>query len=304
MDTKKIYERLLDILHEENIKLDEPMKKHTSFRVGGVADILVKPRNEEEIIDVINLLKKENIPYLVMGNGSNMLVKDGGIRGVVIKISDSFNHFEINENQIVANSGAMLSIIGKAVLKSDLKGFEFASGIPGTLGGAITMNAGAYGGEMKDIIESVRVIDENGEILELENEEMKFSYRNSIVKEKNYIVLSAKINLQKGDYDEIKSTMDEMTKKRVNNQPLNLPSGGSTFKRPEGYIAAKLIQDANLKGLTLRGAQVSEKHSGFIVNTGEATAKDIINLIDIVKNIVKLKFNVELEEEIKIVGED
>ena len=304
MDTKKIYERLLDILHEENIKLDESMKKHTSFRVGGVADILVKPRNEEEIIDVINLFKKENIPYLVMGNGSNMLVKDGGIRGVVIKISDSFNYFEINENQVVANSGAMLSIIGKAVLKSDLKGFEFASGIPGTLGGAITMNAGAYGGEMKDIIESVRVIDENGEILELENEEMKFSYRNSIVKEKNYIVLSAKINLQKGDYDEIKSTMDEMTKKRVNNQPLNLPSGGRTFKRPEGYIAAKLIQDANLKGLTLRGAQVSEKHSGFIVNTGEATAKDIINLIDIVKNIVKLKFNVELEEEIKIVGED
>ena len=198
----------------------------------------------------------------------------------------------------------MLAVIGKAVLKEGLTGFEFASGIPGTIGGALTMNAGAYGKEMKDIVKEVKVIDENGDIKILSNEEMEFSYRKSILNKKSYIVLSAVLELEKGNIEDIKSTMNDITKKRVTTQPLNMPSAGSTFKRPEGYFAAKLIEDAGLKGLSLRGAQVSDKHSGFIINNGDATAKDLLNLMYIVKNIVKSKFDIQLEEEVKIIGED
>jgi UDP-N-acetylmuramate dehydrogenase len=304
MNKQYIYEKLLNIIDKENIKIDEPMKKHISFKVGGPADILVKPKSEEEIVEVINLLKKENVDYLIIGNGSNLLVKDGGIRAVVIELSDNFNSFEINNNIIVAQCGALLSIIGRAALNSNLKGFEFAAGIPGTLGGAIAMNAGAYGGEMKEIVKSVRVLSPSGEILEFSNEKMEFGYRKSIISKSDYVVLSATIELEEGNFEDIKSLMQDLKDKRVTKQPLDLPSAGSTFKRPEGHFAGKLIEDSGLRGLTLRGAQVSQKHCGFVVNLGDATAKDILDLISVVKNTVYAKFGVMLEEEVKILGEE
>ena len=231
-------------------------------------------------------------------------MKDGGIRGVVIEISNNFNDFNIDGNIVNIQSGALLSFVGKAALRAELKGFEFAAGIPGTLGGALAMNAGAYGGEMKDIVKSVRLMDTDGNILDFTNEQMEFCYRKSILSRTDYIVLSAQVELEKGNYDEIKATMADFTQRRVTKQPLSLPSAGSTFKRPEGHFAAKLIDDSGLRGLTLRGAQVSEKHCGFVVNLGNAKAKDILDLMYIVKSTVKSKYGITLEEEVKILGED
>ncbi|CEJ72301.1 UDP-N-acetylenolpyruvoylglucosamine reductase [[Clostridium] sordellii] len=304
MNKEFIYKNLLNILDKEGIYLNEPMKNHISFKVGGPADFLLKPKTEDEIKKLIEFLKNENIPYIVIGNGSNLLVKDGGIRGVVIKIADNFNKFEIEDTKVIAQSGALLSFMGKAILNKSLTGFEFAAGIPGTLGGAIAMNAGAYGGEMKDIVKSVRLMDSKGNIIELSNKEMEFEYRRSLISKSEYIVLSAIIELKEGNFDEIKGYMKELTKSRVTKQPLNLPSAGSTFKRPEGHFAAKLIEDSGLKGLTLGGARVSEKHSGFVVNIGDAKAKDIIELINVVKSTVYSKFGVMLEEEVKILGDE
>lgn len=304
MNKEYIYKCLLNIVGEENIKLDEPMKKHISFRVGGPADILVKPTTEQQLSDIIKLIKKENVPYLIIGNGSNLLIKDGGIRGVVIEISNNFNHFEIEGNKIKIQAGALLSVVGKAVLREELKGFEFAAGIPGTLGGALAMNAGAYGGEMKDIVKSVKLMDTDGNIFEFTNEEMEFGYRRSILSKTDYIVLSAEVELEKGNHEEIKATMMDFTQRRVTKQPLSLPSAGSTFKRPEGHFAGKLIEDSGLRGLTLRGAQVSEKHCGFVVNLGNAKAKDLLELMYVVKSTVNAKFGIMLEEEVKILGED
>jgi UDP-N-acetylmuramate dehydrogenase len=304
MNKEFIYNSLLNILNKEDILIDEPMSKHISFRVGGPADILVKPSSEDQIKDILTFAKKENIPYLIIGNGSNLLVRDGGIRGIVIKIAENFNDFSIEGTTVTAQSGAMLSFMGKAIMRNNLTGFEFAAGIPGTLGGAIAMNAGAYGGEMKDIVKSVRLIDSQGNIVELSNEEMQFAYRKSILSKEEYIVLSAVMELKEGNYEEIRDIMKDLTNKRVTKQPLNLPSAGSTFKRPEGYFAAKLIDDSGLRGLTLRGAQVSEKHCGFVVNLGNAKAKDILDLMYVVKSTVKAKYGITLEEEVKILGED
>lgn len=304
MNKEYVYKHLLNILDEKDIKLDEPMKKHISFRVGGPADILVKPRAEEQIKNIIDFAKKENIPYIVKGNGSNLLVRDGGIRGIVIEITDNFNSYEIEDKIIKVQSGALLSIIGRAALKQNLKGFEFAAGIPGTIGGALAMNAGAYGGEMKDIVKSVRLMDTDGNIFNFSNEDMQFGYRKSILSKSDYIVLGAEIELEKGDYEEIKEMMKDFSNRRITKQPLNLPSAGSTFKRPEGYFAAKLIDDSGLRGLTLRNAQVSDKHCGFVVNLGDAKASDILDLMYVVKSTVKNKFGVTLEEEVKILGED
>ena len=304
MNKEFIYNSLLNILNKEDILIDEPMSKHISFRVGGPADILVKPSSEDQIKDILTFAKKENIPYLIIGNGSNLLVRDGGIRGIVIKIAENFNDFSIEGTTVTAQSGAMLSFMGKSIMRNNLTGFEFAAGIPGTLGGAIAMNAGAYGGEMKDIVKSVRLIDSQGNIVELSNEEMQFAYRKSILSKEEYIVLSAVMELKEGNYEEIRDIMKDLTNKRVTKQPLNLPSAGSTFKRPEGYFAAKLIEDCVLKGLTLRGAQVSDKHCGFVVNLGGAQAKDILDLIYVVKSTVYSKFGVMLEEEVKILGEE
>ena len=304
MNKQYIYENLLKIVDKDDITIDELMKKHTSFRVGGPADIYIKPRTEEQISQIVKYLRSENVNYIVIGNGSNLLVKDGGIRGVVIEIGKNFSEFKIEGNTVTLQSGVMLSFVGKAVLRESLTGFEFAAGIPGTIGGALAMNAGAYGGEMKDIVKSVKLMDTDGNIGKFTNEQMEFEYRKSILTRKDYIVLSATIELQNGIEEEIRATMREYTQKRVSTQPLNKPSAGSTFKRPEGLIAAKLIDDCGLKGLTLRGAQVSDKHCGFVVNLGDATAKDLLNLMNIVKTTVKMKFGVMLEEEVKILGEE
>lgn len=304
MNKELVYNDLIKIVDEENVKIDEPMKKHISFRVGGPADILVRPKSEEQLSKVLKYINKNEIPYLIKGNGSNLLVKDGGIRGVVIEFGDNFNNFEIEGTTIKAQSGVLLAVLGKAALRESLTGFECISGIPGSLGGGLAMNAGAYGGEIKSIVKSVRVMTPQGEILEFTNEEMEFGYRKSRLTNSNYIVLSAVLELKKGNYDEIKAFMAELTNKRTSKQPLNLPSAGSTFKRPEGYFAGKLIDDCGLRGLTLRGAQVSEKHCGFVVNVGEATAKDILDLMYIVKSTVLNKFGITLEEEVKILGED
>lgn len=304
MNKNKVYNELLDIVGKENIMMDEPMKKHVSFRVGGPADILVRPINEEQLKEILLYIKSEEIPYLIIGNGSNLLVRDGGIRGVVVELSDNFSDFKIDGNKIEIKAGALLSRIGNAALRAELKGFEFASGIPGTFGGALAMNAGAYGGEIKDIVKTVKVMDKDGNILELSNEEMRFGYRRSTIVEKGYVALSAVVELEKGNYDDIKATMDDLRDRRTSKQPLNFASAGSTFKRPEGYFAGKLIQDSGLKGLSIGDAQVSEKHSGFVINRGNATAKELLDLMFAVKSTVNAKFGVMLEEEVKIVGED
>lgn len=304
MNNEFIYTELLNILEEENIKVNEPMKKHISFKVGGPADFLVKPKTEEELSKVIKFANEQNIPYLIIGNGSNLLVKDGGIRGIVIKLADNFNNFQIEGNLIKAQCGSLLSILGRNAMKSSLTGIEFAAGIPGTLGGALAMNAGAYGGEMKDIVKSVRLMDGDGNIFELSNEEMEFSYRRSILSRSNYIVLSAVMELKTGNKDQIKEEMADYANRRTTKQPLNFPSAGSTFKRPEGHFAAKLIDDCGLRGLSLRGSQVSDKHCGFVINSGGANAKDILDLMYVVKSTVNAKFGIILEEEVKILGED
>lgn len=304
MDKNFAFELLKNELNKSDVMIDEPMHNHISFKVGGPADILVRPRTEEEIQKVFKIAKENNIPFIIKGNGSNILIKDGGFRGLVIEIADNFSDYEIEEDRIRVQAGALLSVIGKRAMEASLTGFEFASGIPGTLGGALAMNAGAYGGEMKNIVESVRIMDENGDIKEFSNEEMEFSYRHSRLSDTKHIALSASIKLQRGVYEEIKEIMADLSHKRTSKQPLEYPSAGSTFKRPEGYFAGKLIQDSNLKGYQLGGAQVSPKHSGFIINYDKASAKDIINLIEHVKGTVYDQFGVHLEEEVKILGED
>lgn len=304
LDKNKIYQQFLNIMGKENILMDEPMKNHTSFKIGGPADLLLLPQNLEEIQKVIEICKIEEIPYFVMGNGSNLLVRDKGMRCVVIKIADNFNDVFIEGTSVVAKAGILLSTLSKKVLKKSLKGLEFASGIPGTLGGAITMNAGAYDGEMKDVVKGCKVLDEKGNVIELSLEELELGYRTSIIQKKGYIVLEVNLELEEGNYDEIKKNIDEFTKRRTTKQPLHLPSAGSTFKRPPGYFAGKLIQDASLKGAKIGGAQVSELHSGFIVNVGNATAEDVLNLIGYIQKTVLEKFGVELHPEVRIVGEE
>lgn len=300
---QNLKEKLYNIVSEERVLVNEAMKKHTTFRVGGPADYFVVPANANEVKEIILLCKKEEVPFYIVGNGSNLLAGDKGVRGVVIQIFKSMNQITVEGNQITAQAGASLAQIASAALGEELTGFEFAAGIPGTLGGAVVMNAGAYGGEMKDVLVSATVLTENGEVLELPLEELALGYRTSIVKEKNYIVLEAKIALQKGSAEEIRAYMDDLRQRRVDKQPLEYPSAGSTFKRPEGYFAGKLIQDAGLKGFTVGGAQVSEKHSGFVINIGDATAADIVSLMEQVSDIVKKDSGVTLEPEVKRIGE-
>lgn len=297
-------EKLAQIVGKENIKIDEPMKNHTSFKVGGPADVLVTPQNGIQIRDVLKLCKDNEYPVFVMGNGTNLLVRDKGIRGVVVKIYDNYNKIDVDGNMITAESGALLSVVSKTALKHSLKGFEFACGIPGTVGGAVTMNAGAYTGEINDVVYSADVIDDKFNIVNLKKDELELGYRKSIVTTKGYIILKVVLELENGDYDVIKDRMDLLTRKRTEKQPLHMPSAGSTFKRPEGSFAPKLIQEAGLKGRRVGDAMVSEMHSGFIVNAGEATAKDILSLIEIVREEVKLNSNILLEPEVVIIGEE
>lgn len=298
-----VYNQLIQIIDRERVLFDEPMKKHTTFRVGGNADFFVKPSTAEEVKQVVALCKKENLPYYILGNGSNLLVGDKGYRGVIIQIYKDMNEIVVDGDRIRAQAGALLSKVGSVALDAGLAGFEFAAGIPGTVGGAVMMNAGAYGGEMKDILASATVLTENGEVLRLSNEELELGYRTSVIVKKNYVVLEAEYQLRAGDKAEIRAQMDELKVKRVTKQPLEYASAGSTFKRPEGYFAGKLIQDAGLRGFEVGGAQVSEKHCGFVINKGDATASDIVELMNQVSEKVFQEFGVTLEPEVRRLGE-
>ena len=279
---------------------NEPMKNHTTFRIGGAADEFCEAESVEDVMSACNYAKEKKIPLFVMGNGSNLLVSDKGISGLVLKISDRFSKCEVLGETIKAQSGILLSTLSKTALKNSLCGMEFAGGIPGTLGGAIYMNAGAYGGEMKDVVKSVTYL-KDGEVEKIENG-FEFGYRKSVFTNTDAIILEAELQLQKGNAEEIKAKMDDFKSRRTEKQPLSMASAGSTFKRPEGYFAGKLIEDAGLKGCKIGGAMVSEKHSGFVVNTGDATAEDVMRLISHIQKTVKEKFGVELETEVKIIG--
>ncbi|MBS6722524.1 MAG: UDP-N-acetylmuramate dehydrogenase [Clostridiales bacterium] len=282
----------------------ETMSKHTSFRIGGPADFFVQPANEEELWNALHLARQEKVPFFIVGNGSNLLVSDEGFRGMILHTGGMLKDISVEGDVIYAQAGALLSTVAKTALEHGLAGMEFAAGIPGTLGGAVCMNAGAYGGEMKDILLDAEVLTQEGERLVLPVEELDLSYRHSVIFEKNYVVLAAHIRLSRGDTAEIKNRMNELAGARRDKQPLEYPSAGSTFKRPEGYFAGKLIQDAGLKGYTVGGAQVSEKHSGFVINRGGATAEEVRFLIRQVQQKVRSQFGVELEPEVRMLGFD
>lgn len=303
MNNNKIENKFCTCLGSDNVKLQEPMSKHTTFRIGGPADFYLCPHSTKEVQQAVQICKEENLPYFILGNGSNLLVSDKGYRGVIIQLWKNFSDISVKDCCITAKAGALLSKVAAEALEEGLTGMEFASGIPGTIGGAVFMNAGAYGGEMKDIIKEVKVLDDQGEVRVLSNEEMKLGYRTSIVKEKGYTVLSAVLQLKKGDVSVIRETMEDLKNRRTSKQPLDMPSAGSTFKRPEGYFAGKLIMDSGLRGFSVGGAQVSEKHCGFVVNKGGATAEDVTALIREVQRRVKEKFGVELETEVRFLGE-
>lgn len=293
---------LENIMAGSGIFMEEPMKKHTTFRVGGPADVLVQP-DETVLAAVLALCRQHHVPYSFIGNGSNLLVGDKGIRGVVIEMTEPMGNIEVQGTRITAQAGAMLSKIANTAASNGLGGMEFAAGIPGSVGGAVVMNAGAYGGEMKDIIKRVYVLDENGAQLELDRDALDLGYRHSCIPDKKYIVTKVVLELVPRDEAEIRSEMKELNEKRAEKQPLQYPSAGSTFKRPEGYFAGKLIMDAGLRGYQVGGAQVSEKHCGFVINKGDATAADICQLMQDVADKVQAQFGVVLEPEVKMIGE-
>ena len=301
---QNFYDKLNNVIAKDSILIDEPMSRHTTFRVGGPADFFVTPKAKEEVRDVIRICKEAGMPYYIIGNGSNLLVSDAGYRGVIIQIYKEMNEVTVEDNLVKAQAGALLSGIAAKALAAELTGFEFASGIPGTIGGACVMNAGAYGGEMKDVLESVTVLTGEGEIIELGRNELELGYRTSVIAKKGYIVLGAVLKLERGDGEKIKTYMDELKEKRVTKQPLEYPSAGSTFKRPEGYFAGKLIEDAGLRGFQVGGAQVSEKHCGFVINRDHATAADIMELMRQVQIRVKENSGVDLEPEVKRLGDE
>ncbi len=299
-----IYNELIKMIDKERVLKNEMLKNHTNFKIGGPAKLLINIESIDEIKYIIEICKKNNIDYYILGNGTNLLVPDEGLDAVIIKISNEFNNYEIKDNQVYANAGMLLSTLAKKVLKESLSGFEFASGIPGTIGGAIYMNAGAYGGEMKDIVKYAEVLDNDGNIIKISNEDLELGYRTSIISKNNYIVLNVCFELKHGNKDDIINEMNELDEKRISKQPLDLPSAGSTFKRPVGYYAGKLIDDSGLRGFRYKDAQISEKHCGFVVNRGEATCEDVLDLIDMVRKIVYDKFEVKLEREVRILGRD
>ena len=302
MDINKIVQLLSEKIPREQILTHEPMKRYTTFKIGGPADIFVKPKSKEELSAILQVCTKEEVPYYILGNGSNLLVSDTGYRGIIIQLYNNFAEITVEDNRVTAQSGALLAKIAAKASENELTGFEFAHGIPGTLGGAVVMNAGAYGGEMKQVIISCEVMTPKGEILKLTNEELELGYRTSIIQKKGYIVLEATIALELGDKEKIQELMKDYAGRRRDKQPLDKPSAGSTFKRPAGYFAGKLIMDSGLRGFQVGGAMISDKHCGFVVNAGEATCEDVIHLIQEVKRIVKEKFGVELEPEVKMLG--
>lgn len=301
---QSFYDKLTSVIAKERVYVDEPMSRHTTFRVGGPADFFVTPKAKEEVRDVIRICKEAGMPYYIIGNGSNLLVSDAGYRGVIVQIYKEMNEVKVEGDLVKAQAGALLSGIAAKALGAELSGFEFASGIPGTIGGACVMNAGAYGGEMKDVLESATVLTGEGKIIELGRNELELGYRTSVIAKKGYIVLGAVLKLERGDGEKIKTYMDELKEKRVTKQPLEYPSAGSTFKRPEGYFAGKLIEDAGLRGFQVGGAQVSEKHCGFVINRDHATAADIMELMRQVQIRVKENSGVDLEPEVKRLGDE
>lgn len=306
MNIEKVYQELLLTIDKNQILQNEPMKKHTTFKIGGNADIMIKAKTKEEIIFTYNYAKQKNIPFYIIGKASNLLVKDNGIRGIVVKnICDDINILkeEHDHVEIEVLSGTPLVKLANFALENSLEGLEFSFGIPGTVGGAVRMNAGAYGGEIKDCVIQSLVLDKEGKEKILDFKEHNFTYRNSSISNNNYIVLSTKIRLKKGNKEEIKNKMDTNMKARLEKQPYDMPSAGSVFKRGNGFITAAIIDEAGLKGKKVGGAVISEKHAGFIVNTGNATAKDVIDLIEIIKATVREKFSKELETEVIVVGE-
>ena len=298
-----LYQELCGILGEENVFTKEPMSRHTTFRAGGPADFFVTPEKEGQVRKTLFLLKEARVPCYIMGNGSNLLVGDGGYRGVILQICKKMNRIRIQDTVIQAQAGALLSKIAAEAQAKGLTGFEFASGIPGSLGGAVMMNAGAYGGEMKQVLTQAQVLNASGEIEDVLAEEMELGYRSSVFSRNGGVILSASIQLEPGDPPAIQSRMEELKFLRTSKQPLEYPSAGSTFKRPEGYFAGKLIQDAGLRGFQVGGAQVSEKHCGFVINKDQATAMDIRSLMEQVSEKVYAQFGVRLEPEVKLIGE-
>lgn len=291
------------ILPEEKIRVNEPLSKYTFTRTGGNADLLILPTTYQEVQGIVKYTHSNNVPLTILGNGSNLIIKDGGLRGVVLVLTE-LNDISLKGNKIIAQSGAAIIDTSRFALQHHLSGLEFACGIPGTVGGAVYMNAGAYGGEVKDVLEHVLVLTEDGELKTLLNHELELEYRSTIISKEKFLVLEATFSLQPGDTKEIKAKMDELTFLRESKQPLEYPSCGSVFKRPPGLFAGKLIQDSGLQGKTIGGVQVSTKHAGFMVNINNGTATDYLNLIKYVQDTVYEKFGVMLETEVKVIGED
>ena len=307
MDNKEILNNLEKIISKEKIKQNEPMKEHTSLKIGGPAEFFVKVNSVEELKKVLQLSKINKIPLTVVGNGSNLLVLDKGIKGIVVKTELKQIQIEnINEEkvEVIVDDGVQLGLLAQKLLKEEITGFEELSGIPGTIGGAIVMNAGAHGKELKDIVTEVKAIDYDGNIHIFTNKQSKFKYRHSKFSDNEYIILQVKLLLEKGKKEDIKSKMDEYAKYRKEKQPIEYPSAGSTFKRGTDFITSKLIDDAGLKGYSIGGAKISEKHAGFVINTGNATAQDILDLVKYVTDIVYEKFGKKIELEVKILGEN
>ncbi len=298
-----MYEFIENIIPKERIFFEEPMSRHTTFRVGGAAECMILIEQEEELLKLIPYLNQIEEDYFILGNGSNLLVGDKGYRGVIIKLGEGRDRITVDGERILVQAGALLSKTAAVARDAELSGMEFAAGIPGSIGGGVVMNAGAYDGEMKQITESVKVMDKEGNILVLDNDTMEFGYRTSIIKNRPFIVLEVVLRMRAGKKDEIQAKMNELMAKRQSRQPLNYPSAGSTFKRPEGYFAGKLIMDAGMRGYRIGDAQVSEKHCGFIVNIGNASAADVREVIEEVQEKVKERFHVRLEPEIIFLGD-
>ena len=299
---QKVIEKFWNLLGKDRVLVDEPMKRHTTFRIGGPADFFLLPSTVDEVRGILEICREEELPYFILGNGSNLLVSDKGYRGVIIQLYRNFSNISVEGNEICASSGALLSQIAAAARNASLTGFEFAGGIPGTLGGAVFMNAGAYGGELKDVLKEAVVMTEQGEILTLSVEKLDMGYRTSRIKKAGYLVLEARLVLEQGDMDKIRDITKDLTEKRVSKQPLEYPSAGSVFKRPVGYFAGTMIEQCGLKGKTVGGAMVSPKHAGFIVNTGNATCQDVLDLISLIQTTVNEQTGIMLECEIRAIG--
>lgn len=303
MNHHHLHDKLVSITSEENVIINKPLKDHTYTRLGGDADFFVTPETYQQVQQIVKLSKELDVPFTLLGNGSNLIIKDGGIRGIVLSLV-KLNDIKTKDTEITSQSGAKIIHVSERALSEHLTGLEFACGIPGSVGGALFMNAGAYGGEIKDILTSTIVVDSQGEMHTLTAEQLDLKYRSSNIPDKGYIVLEATFKLAEGKYEDIKAVMDDLTYKRESKQPLEYPSCGSVFKRPPGYYAGKLIQDSGLQGKQIGGAQVSLKHAGFIVNKDGASAKEYIDLIHFVQKTVMDKYGVTLEREVKIIGED